>query len=193
METCYLRTLDIPGVERLYAAHIRADFPADERPPAKIMARQVQSGFLSVLVMTDGKEDYAYAIAATQDDYVLYTHLAVYPEHRGGGYGSRLMELLHQAYTASRVHLVEVENPEAADDEQTRMLRQRRIVFYERAGYVLVPRIHYILYGVDMLLMTHTGDGAEVPPQEVADTLRRLYHSQIPEKDRHHLDLAVTD
>lgn len=193
MEQYFLRTLDIPAVQALYEAHMLADFPADERPPLKALVRQVESGFLTAQVMTDGMEDYAYVLAAVYEDYVLYTHLAVYPEHRSGGFGSKLMDLLHRAYAFCRVELVEVENPAAAKDEEDRKLQQRRIAFYERAGYLLVPHIRYILFGVDMLLMTHTQAGAEVPPpQEVGGTLRALYYTQMQEKDRHHFNLTIT-
>lgn len=193
MPSYFLRTLDAPAVEHLYAAHMQTDFPAEERPPVAALVQQVRSGFLTAQAMTDGKEDFAYALAIPYEDYVLYTHLAVFPEHRGGGFGSRLMELLHQAYASSRVHLVEVENPAVAEDAQARHLQQRRIAFYQRAGYQLVPRIRYILYGVDMLLMTHTQEGLESPPpEEVAELLRSLYFSVLREKDRHHLVLTVT-
>lgn len=193
MEPYTLRTLDIPAVKTLYEAHMLADFPADERPPLKGLIRQVESGFLTAQVMTDGKKDYAYVLAAVYQDYVLYTHLAVYPEHRSGGFGSKLLSLLHQAYATRRVELVEVENPAVAKDEDDRTLQERRIAFYERAGYRLVPHIHYVLFGVDMLLMTHTREGAGTPlPQEVGDTLRALYFTQLPEKDRHHFSLTIT-
>lgn len=189
-----LRTLDVPAIRQLYEAHMLADFPADERPPARMLVQQVENGFLTAQVMTDGQADYAYVLAAVYGDYVLYTHLAVYPEHRGGGFGSQLMELLHQAYAFCRVQLVEVENPAAAKDEKARHMQERRIAFYERAGYALVPHTRYILFGVDMLLMTRTQNGVDAPePREVADTLRALYYSQMREQDRRHFDLTVLE
>ena len=193
MEQYYLRELDIPAVEALYENHMKSDFPPDERPPRKFLAKQVESGFLKAQVMTDGQEDYAYVLAATGGDYVLYTHLAVFPQHRGGGFGSKLLELLNHSYASTRVQLVEVENPAVAKNPEEKKLQERRIVFYQRGGYRLVPGIHYVLYGVDMLLMTHTQDDSAPPPREVADTLRTLYYSQMKEKDRHHLILTVTE
>lgn len=192
MQPFTLRSLSPGEVERLYLDHMKSDFPPAERPPLKTILRQVETGFVEAFVMTDGTKDYAYVLAARYRDYVLYTHLAVFSGNRGGGLGSALMDLLSTSFASATYHIVEVENPGAAEDAEARQLMERRIAFYMRAGYAVVPDIRYILFGVDMLLMTRGRDGLSQPSAaEVAEVMRNLYESQIPEDQRHQFSLEL--
>lgn len=71
-------------------------------------------------------------------------HLAVNPSNRSGGLGVRLLqglmdELEHEAQEAGIVYrglLMEVENPELARDEAERVMRLKRLRFFDKFGAV---------------------------------------------------------
>lgn len=63
-------------------------------------------------------------------DFCYVEHLATSPHLRGGGYGKRILDWLHQQH--DRPVVLEVELP-------TDELSRRRIGFYQRQGYRLLP------------------------------------------------------
>lgn len=177
-----LRTLSAGEAGALYDAHMKADFPASERPHRHTIVSQVEQGLLTAFEMTDGLAAYAYALAVTDADYVLYTHLAVFPQHRGGGHGTRLLSLLGEAFAGVRVELLEVENPDAAQDPAERRTRERRIAFYQRAGYAVAGGLRYVLFGVDMWLMTRIHGGEAPRPEELIPQVQAFYHKLLEPK-----------
>lgn len=191
MKQYTLRSVKPEEIGALYDQHMVRDFPADERPKREQMIELAKSGFIRTHILTDGEEEYAYVMAAQQGDYVLYTHIAVFAGHRGSGLGSTLLALLNDMYRDTRVQVLEVENPEATDDPKELEIRNRRIRFYQHAGFAIVPGIRYVLFGVDMWIMVRTQDGVIPPGGEVLEALRGLYYEQLPEKYWHHFDAEL--
>ncbi len=170
-----LRPMRIDEFDGLFQ-HLAQDFPRNELPPKVVMRRLITRGITRAWIMEQKDRQVAYAIAAEADGAVLITHLAVYAGQRGGGIGSKLMALLADAYAHATRLIVEVEHPDDAKNAQELAQRQRRIAFYQRAGYVLYPHIPYAIWRVRMLLMVQPIGGAPLPDDDAlrAD-LRGIY------------------
>lgn len=62
---------------------------------------------------------------------IFFEHFAIAPEARGGGIGTAVLEAL-KIHFVRRTFLLEVEPP-------TEELQQRRIKFYQKSGFYLLP------------------------------------------------------
>ena len=178
MDTCAIREMRLPEFKRYYA-NLTEDFHTGEYPPYAIMRAQVKRGALQGLVYTDDSgTDAAYAFNAEQSDYgmVLVSYYAVLASRRGTGVGSAFLDALAGRYRTYRGIVVEVEKPELADSEQERMLRGRRIRFYERAGFQLVPKVDYAIWGIPMhLMILPLQDSFSAIATELPTLMRALY------------------
>ena len=148
-----LRAVPYDAIADLYA-RIERDFPTPaERPPLTTFRRYVKSGAAEAFDVLLGAQSAAYAACTWGEESVLCSFLAVEPAMRAHGIGSQVLRRLCAYYESAKALIVEVEQPELAEDETDRLQRERRIAFYERAGFKLVPGIDYTIWGIPMHLM----------------------------------------
>lgn len=88
-----------------------------------------------------------------KNGYVLISLLAVFHEYRGQGIGSESMKELRVMYENKQAIIVEVERPDFSQTPEECDSRKRRIEFYEKAGFYLIPNIDYSIWDVPMHLM----------------------------------------
>ena len=86
-----------------------------------------------------------------------------------------MLKQLKERYGDTKGLIIEVEDPAAAKTEEDREIRERRIRFYERAGYQRLP-VKYWLVGQPMHLM-YCG---EQPPENIQKIVWEAYG--VPEK-----------
>ncbi len=150
-----LRAIAVQEVRALYA-QMKRDFPANERPPYFAFASSFQRGVYAAFYLCEEGEARAYAVVTPPEGsrFALLNFLAVLPEHRSKRYGSDFLRMLEERF-ADRAMLIEVEAPESAKSETDRGLRERRVAFYERAGFRVLPTERSKIFGVDMWIMTN--------------------------------------
>lgn len=174
----HIKPLNASVVHDLYTQRMIHDFPQAELPPQDTLTQLVRSGLAEAFILTDDTQDTAYAIVARGDGVILITHLAVFSELRGGGHGSRMLSLLSEKYQSEGTLVVEVDAPDAPVDDDERRIRERRIVFYERAGYALLPDVQYHFNGIDMRLMTYPGlPAADI--QKLTNAMLPIYQTMV--------------
>jgi GNAT superfamily N-acetyltransferase len=122
-------------VERAYHEVLAPSFTTDELPPDHEFVAEMD--FATLVVALDGDAPVAAAVtgAGSRSPLALLSYLAVRPDQRGSGAGSRMMESLRSVWHASRADVVlgEVHDPrcwpDGADERPAARLR-----FYERHG-----------------------------------------------------------
>jgi GNAT superfamily N-acetyltransferase len=134
--------------------HIEKDFAEGEYPPYDVLYKHLEDGVQKGLILFDGNRKAAYSICAEgKTNYVLVSLLAVYPEYRGRGIGTKFLEELKGLYAEKRGIIVEVEKPEAATNPEEKRIRMKRIEFYKKAGFYLISAIDYSIWDIPMHLM----------------------------------------
>jgi len=105
--------------------------------------------------LIEGEREVAYAICTGEEssDYILISLLAVYKEFRGCGVGSAFLEEFKKMYSDKKGLIVEVEKPEKALNDEEKIIREKRIRFYQKADFYLIPEIEYSIWDVPMHLM----------------------------------------
>lgn len=161
-----------PNEYRTLYAHMVRDFPKSERAPYFVIEYNLDRGAQAARWLVDEGRDVGYIIETLADGvpFVLINYLAVMPDARAGGYGSALLRLIAESHP-NHAAVVEVEDPAAAQDEAAKKMCERRIRFYERAGYHIVPVGHFRLFSVPMLVMIQ----GERRPDSVRDMMHALY------------------
>ncbi len=166
-----LRAVEPSEYRSLYA-HMERDFPKNERPPYFVIEQNLDRGAHVAHFMVDEGCDVGYIIETMADGvpFVLINYLAILPDARAGGHGSTLLKLIAEAHP-NHAAVVEVEDPAAAKDEAALTVCERRIRFYERAGFHIVDVERFRLFGVPMRVMIQ-GDRR---PGSVRDMMHALY------------------
>ena len=96
---------------------------------------------------------------------------------RGQGYGTRALELVKGQYGHVPL-LAEVEAPEESAPPGENALRQRRLHFYERAGFAPLG-YQAVLFGVRYAMLSWPAAGPK-EAERLQAAHRALYQSEVP-------------
>ena len=151
-----IRLTDAPNegfldrVMRLYDAA----FPENEKKPWQLMLDKRREGYYDIYAITDGRDFLGEALTVSYRDIVLLDYLAVSPEQRGNGIGTKTLGLLFEKYPDKRL-ILEIESTfaDALNPDQ----RKSRKSFYLRAGMKALD-YRVMLFGVEMELLVYGGD-----------------------------------
>jgi GNAT superfamily N-acetyltransferase len=121
-------------VERIYKERMVIDFPKDELKPLGVILDAIDSGRYECLGLFDGDNMIGYVFLVKLNKDYLVDYLAIYPDKRNAGAGSVMVNRLADYLKDADNIIVEVENPDYADDEDQEDLQSRRLSFYLRNG-----------------------------------------------------------
>ena len=187
MPNRFIRRMDITELKEFYY-RIEQDFPVGEYAPYDIVFDHVQSGMQEGMVFCEGKEDLAYSICTVNNSngYVLVSLLAVYPEYRGNGVGSAFIHTLGKKYEQKQAIIVEVERPSLSPSVNEQDCRQRRIEFYKKLGFYLIPEVEYTIWDVPMHLMALPIIASkEIINQDISRIMHQIYYPLLGEQFIH--------
>lgn len=172
-----LRPLTELQLRQLYREHVARDFPPAERRPLSAILRLRRRGDYDTWGVFDGDALEAYAFLWRGADCALLDYLAVCRGARGQGYGTRALELVKGQYGPVPL-LAEVEAPEESAPPGENALRQRRLNFYQRAGFAPLG-YQAVLFGVHYAMLSWpAADSREGERLQAAH--RALYQSEVP-------------
>ncbi|RPK06090.1 GNAT family N-acetyltransferase [Priestia endophytica] len=149
------------------------DFPfLKDALPSKIVKSAIKKDVLHPVYLTNGSEIYGYALYQDVPElkciHVLF--LAIVPSYRSSGLGSVLLDRL-KALSKNGL-ILEVEDPETAESDEEWSIRTRRIRFYERNGFHLIPNVKFSHFGYAIQVMTDFNH----PNQDWLRFYRNLYN-----------------
>lgn len=173
----FLTTEEICSV---YKHSIMTDFPADEQRPLESILELLGEGnyFALGYFTEDSDEPLAYAMFAGEkgSPIFLLDYYAVSPKTRGQGVGGKFLSRFADFLPQKGIShiLLEVESLEHASDEDERLIRSRRISFYEKNGCKMTGIKSWLL-GVDYSVMLLSFGSVALTDDEVRDNLRAIY------------------
>lgn len=176
--------------------HIVEDFLPGEYPPYDALYRHLASGRQEGFILNKGHRKAAYAICAanSKNNYVLISLLAVFDEFRGHGTGTSFLKELIYIYSGKNGIIVEVERPEDSDTEEEKMIRTKRIDFYKKAGFYLIPGIKYSIWGIPLHLMAVTDPDRELlTNEETGRIIYDIYFELLGPGYIHKMEFEITD
>ena len=144
--------------KELYS-HMKRDFPANELPPFFAVKRNFDKTIYDGFYLTENDLDIGYAVITAPENlqYALINYFAILPEYRSKGYGSEFLRIILNHYS-DRTLVLEADNPSVTKNAERRTEAERRVKFYERAGFYVIPTKKAKIFGVDMLIMANSQD-----------------------------------
>ena len=88
-----------------------------------------------------------------------------------------MLEEFKNSVKERKIILLEAENPDATDDEQEKLARNKRISFYERLGFKVTENLKYLLVNIDYKILYYCLDDEEkiIDTDEVIICMRKVY------------------
>ncbi len=171
--------LDAQNFPTIYA-DMKLQFPKNELKPLPYMQQLFERGVNSGFLVPDGGGFQAYAlfIHAGDPDFQLLDYYAIRKDLQGKGIGSALLRQIREEMPC-RWLLLEVEDPDYAEDEADLALRKRRLAFYTRSG-LADTGVRVFLFGVHYVILLLSKDGVSCTRQQAWDGLAELYRNCIP-------------
>ncbi len=174
------KLLRFSQVERIYASRLQQDFAPDEVRPLRLIRKSWDRGEYPCYGLYDGRRLLAYAFLVCKGRRCVLDYFAVSEEHRGEGLGSAFLKEVTARIPDAECVLVEVEDPDGAQDEEARSLRLRRIAFYRRSGFYDTG-IRSCSFGVDFCILNADSEN-RLPQAELRDFYCAMYRSILPRR-----------
>ncbi len=123
---------DFRAIHAIY----REAFPPEELMPWWLLRLTAGGKHAEVLVAREGGDSVGFAWSLLRDDIVYFFFFAMEKDHRGQGYGGKILAEVRRRYAGRRIFLGrEPLDPAAGNYEQ----RKRRAAFYRRNGFHDLP------------------------------------------------------
>lgn len=172
-----VRKLDQEAVGSIYQSYMTRDFPSSELKPLSHIIRSMEQGYGFTMGIYKETELMGYAVFIVAGGYALLDYFAIVEEYRGKGVGHEAFHLLttyfEENFSQIRGIYIEAERIDKARNEEERVVRGRRIAFYQSCGCVLT-QLESTLFGVAYSIMYYGLGQTEAPPSlEAVDLIYR--------------------
>lgn len=134
-----LRRLTDGELAPWYETELTEAFPPNERKPLEDIRALMDQGRYEVWGLFEGEVLLGYAtlwMEPADKSCILLDYLGVTAARRNRGLGSQIVRMLVEQLAGKSLLLIEAERPVEGDDLAENALRQRRLRFYERCGFV---------------------------------------------------------
>ena len=173
-----LKTLNARELSELYQTELVNAFPPTELKPLKSMLNLMSQNRYEALGLYDENGLHGYALTWLEPGipFALLDYFGTLEGQRGGGLGTKMLDMLAEHYKDYRGIFGEAEGAFSPDPAEN-ALQKRRLAFYERNGF-RYGGYDCALFGVHYLTLIR-GD-ADVSAEELLDAHQRIYRSGIP-------------
>lgn len=183
-----IKKLENAKITSIYDTYMKLDFPAAELKPLNHILKGLEEGYGFSLGLYEDERlaGYAVFILCKETKCALLDYFAILSDRRGEGLGHRAF-LLFNTYFKENLPLVEglyieSERVAAAENEEQRLTRERRIAFYESCGCEMTD-LRAVLFGVDYSVLYKRMNPAGMASRASLDTLyRRMFKPEHYER-----------
>ncbi len=174
------RFTEFSQIEELYRTRLKKDFVRNELKPLAGMRRSWKNDAYDCFGLFDGEEIRGYAFFVRHERNYLFDYFAITEEHRNEGLGSLFLRQLAEYIRDADCVVGEVEDPDKAEDEETRITRERRLQFYLRSGYRRTE-LTSTVFGADYRIL-EVPTGREHTTEELRVIYTELYRNTLPKR-----------
>ena len=172
--------LNIDQIRALHHERLLKDFPLDELKPIGMIESEIARGEYACYGAIEGDSIVAYAFFVTVNRCALFDYFAVRRDLRNQGIGSRFLQALIQGPLADMdCVLLEIDDPDRAENRRDKAQRLRRQAFYLRNGLIMtgvIVEVYHVFYRILTLPA-----GISPSDQKIREVYAMLYHSMINE------------
>ena len=174
---------DFNRVEFIYKSLLTKDFPRNERRPLVSIQKMWERKLYDCYQMEEkgGLLGYAFFLKLEENGqfHYLLDYYAIVSEYRSCGYGSLFLKQLSGTIHDALSMIVEVEDPDEAEEEEARTARWKRLQFYLRNGYQETG-VTASVFGVTYRIL-NIADKTIIPAEKVREIYDGFYRQIVPE------------
>ena len=176
-----IRELTGGQIREIYNERIPRDFAPDEIKPLSRIEEALSKGHYACYGAFDGEIITAYAFFVINGPNALLDYLAVLEERRGKGTGSEFLQKMAEGLLRRYEYvLLESEDPEYAETEEDRGVRERRLRFYHHNG-LIETGVGSCVWHVDYRILLFPG-GSMLSAERTREIYRGLYRVMLPKE-----------
>ena len=173
-----IRKLNNIEIISVYNRHLKKDFPREERRPLLIVLKGIRKGYYDCYGCFEEGQLVGYMFLVKSNRDCLVDYFAVVSSRRNQGIGSAFLRQVSQTFDVNGL-ILEVEDPAFAEGEEEKKLRERRVSFYKRNGFVDTD-ISAVTFGVEFILLR---DSAHVyESSKVRELYETFYRCSLGDK-----------
>jgi hypothetical protein len=139
---------EIEYVRELY----ETSFPDSEKKPFDAIVRIDREDKGNMYTILKGEEAVGLLFTLENDELTLIDYFAIDPNAQNGQVGSKVLRTFFEE--EEKPIVLEIENPEKAEDAEEEFIRKKREAFYLRNGLKIMP-YRVDLFGVEMKILTY--------------------------------------
>ena len=179
LEYTIKRASDLSEIERIYYSYMTRDFTPDElKPMISIKKAWERRAYEALLLL---KEDvvlgYAFFVRLNRD--YLLDYFAIAEDYRNMGLGTVFLKQFSDFISDADCIVAEIEDPECAENEKDKEMRDKRLLFYLRSGY-RETGVKSEVFGVDYCIL-EAPNALEHSQTDIRSIYTALYQSILPE------------
>lgn len=174
-----VKRLNLEEIGHIYQTYMVPDFPPGELKPLSHIERSVKEGFGFTLGFYTGEDliGYAVFIICQEMGCALLDYFAIVKERRGQGLGHETFGLFVKFFEENLPEIngiyIEAEQIAKAKNEGEKVIRQRRIAFYQSCS-CMMTKLESKLFGVEYsILYRQLGEQKVLPAREAVDAIYR--------------------
>ena len=177
------------GLEKaveIFKNKVMNDFLEDEIPPLFVFEKCIKEGTLECYMYEHDGEESGYIVTRKRDDLVFLLVLAIDEKMRGKGLGNAMVEEFKDSVKDRKIILLEAENPEATEDEKEKLIRKKRIRFYEKLGFKVTENLKYLLVDIDYKILYYFLDnsGKTLETKDAMEYMEKIYEGVLRDRTK---------
>lgn len=177
-----IRELTTEETRMVYSNWMKVDFPPAELKPLSVIEKCRRKGQYICYGYFEEKELLAYAFWVESKvkgkTLCLFDYFAVRSDKRGTGIGSACLKELGEKAGKYDLFVVEVEDPSKADNDEQRIMRDKRLSFYLANG-LKDSNCFGQAWGVDYKLL-YMGKNEKPTSKEIKEAYFAFYKTLLP-------------
>lgn len=179
-----LRELRMKELKKLYRTKLMKDFHREELLSFSTLKKTMRKGIQKIFLYKQevNQPNCAYFVVSEIDDYIFIHYLAVYPQYRGRGIGSKLLQDIIKQYQDKKVIILEVEDPKFAKNKKEEEIQNRRIAFYKKNDFLLIRELKETLNNVNYAIMIKQYQAKSIEIQEIKRVIEKVYNKFLRSK-----------
>lgn len=137
MEDINLKEIDAKQFKEELSQYYLEIFPEEERKPIELIESSYERHFTKIIEIVHKDNIIGFMILnrIREKGYGQLDYLAILPEYRNKGFGSKSLELLLKQEKESKGIFVEIEKAGLGKDIEENLAREKRKCFYEKLGF----------------------------------------------------------
>lgn len=171
-------------------------FPLEEQKPLEQVASMIENKTYTLIVARhpsfEGIIGFAFVMFNSDPEFLFIDNIAIREELQGHGFGTSFFKSLIERQSAQSLGVfLEIEIPELAADDADRIVREKRIEFYQRLGCIPLENVDYLFprkgeAPLPLLLMFRPSPHIkELPSSVLKEMILSIYnkvHYDVPER-----------